>query len=751
MSSEGRRLLSAIVADGSIKSLIGISPDLFKDGEKPLFDFVAAHVGKYGKVPSAETIEEHVGDVLVATSETVEYYLEQCEKRYTHNSLKAAVLSMQDFLKAADSDKALKTMLEVAAELHQRKHKKNLFDFRQIADLIYADYKTKQLGDEDGRVLFGWPTLDAMTNGIGPGDFVAYVGRPAAGKAQPLTAKVLTTSGWVMMGDLKVGDQLASVDGAKSEVTAIYPQGVKPVFRVTFQDGRSTEAADEHLWEVWSREWDTPKVVTTVQLAALLTKARYQKRLSVRMFNGEYGTELPMLVDPYVLGLLIGDGCFRGSYPTFASEDQELISALAEGVEHLGLKVIHADRCNYRLCGENGDRNQLKEWLGSMGLWGKKSEQKNLPGWVFRLSRTQRIGLLQGLMGSDGTSAKNGGVSFATSSPMLAKDVQMLVWSLGGRASICQKTTNGLLAYILHVVFQDRTLSFRLERKRDRVSSPRTTHTNTRLRIDSVEFLREDECQCISVSHPDKLYVTDDYVVTHNTFLGLYSSLRAWESGMHTPLFVSMEMMNIVIAQRLAAMHTAKNLTKLMKALMTTKSWVSMMEKLEAAKDAERPLWCVDGNLMATPDDITMLCRQTQPSLVVVDGAYLLRSSNPKASKFEKITENAEALKQRVATDLGIPVIASYQLNREATKKLDKNKESVGLEDIYGSDAIGQLATVVLGLFEEDGVETQHHREVDIMKGRNGERGRFKINWGFDTMDFSEVLPESANTPLQFL
>lgn len=417
MSSEGRRLLSAIVADGSVKSLIGLSDDLFKDGEKGLFDFVVSHVSKFGKVPSPETIEEHVGDVLVPTSETVEYYVEQCERRYLHNSLKKAVLTMQDCLKMEDSDKALQSMLEAAAELHQRKHKKNLFDFREIADLIYLDYKTKQMGDDGDRLMFGWDTLDAMTNGVGAGDFVAYVGRPASGK----------------------------------------------------------------------------------------------------------------------------------------------------------------------------------------------------------------------------------------------------------------------------------------------------------------------------------------------TFKLLYSALKGWESKVHTPMFVSMEMMNIVIAQRLAAMHTSKNLTKLMKAMMTTKAWTSMMEKLEKAKEYEKPLWMVDGNLTSTVSDIVMMARQMKPSCIFVDGAYLLQHPNPKASKFDKITDNAESLKQKVATDLGIPVICSYQLNREAAKKFEKNKEDIGLEDIYGSDAIGQLATVVLGLFEEDNVETQKQRTIDIMKGRNGERGRFKINWGFDDMDFSEIKPEVETKTLEYL
>lgn len=741
MSSVGRKLLSSLIYKGDVKEFLELDlfADLFKESEANLFQFMMDHMAGYGVMPSVDTIEEKIGDVLVDASEPPTYYMDELEKRYLQSSVKRLVTEANNALMEQDPEKAFKLVLDQVSRLNMHRSRNQLVDFREASDLVYGEYMKTKAMEDNASLLFGWPTLDNMTGGLRGGDVCSVVGRPASGKAQPLTAKVLTPTGWTTMGALQVGDKLASVDGAPSEVTGIFPQGQKPVFRLTFQDGRSCEASDEHLWEVWYRGWAKPRILTTVQLIAYLGKARYQHRLYIRLFNGEYGTHMTTLFSPYFLGLMIGDGCFRGQYPTFSTEDKELIAALDKELAHFGLKAKHADRCNYRLCGSENKGNVLKEWLKDMGLWGLTSEEKFLPPWVFRMSREQRLGLLQGLMDSDGTASKNGGVSFCTTSPRLASDVQQLVWSLGGRATINPKRTKGLLAYILHIVFEDRANSFRLHRKAERVARPRTTHTNTRLRLDSIEFVRMDECQCIAVSHPDRLYVTDNYVVTHNTFQLLYVAHTHWMGG-GMPLVLSMEMTNTLIAQRLAAMNTHIPLTHLLKGELSTKKAEQMMAELEKNEDKERPFWLVDGNLTATVDDLIMLCRQLKPTAVFIDGAYLLRHPNPKASKWDKLTENAEWIKQKLATELMLPVVCSYQFNREAAKKKKgKDGDKAGLEDIYGTDAIAQLSSVVLGLFEHESVETEKRRRIDVIKGRNGETGEFLINWDFVGMDFAEI------------
>jgi len=224
------------------------------------------------------------------------------------------------------------------------------------------------------------------------------------------------------------------------------------------------------------------------------------------------------------------------------------------------------------------------------------------------------------------------------------------------------------------------------------------------------------------------------------TFQLLYSAHRNWNESNHVPLFVSMEMTATIIQQRLAAMHTSKPLANLLKGMLSTSALDKMMAGLSAMKGKERPFWLIDGNLTVNVDDIVMAARQLQPTAIYVDGAYLLRHPNPKVSKWDRMSDNAEMLKQLVATDLGIPVICSYQFNRDSKKK--KKEDKAGVEDIYGSDSIGQLSTVVLGLFEEESIETMHRRRIEVIKGRNGETGSFCIRWNFNQMDFSEWVEE---------
>lgn len=218
----------------------------------------------------------------------------------------------------------------------------------------------------------------------------------------------------------------------------------------------------------------------------------------------------------------------------------------------------------------------------------------------------------------------------------------------------------------------------------------------------------------------------------------LYVAHNHWKHG-GAPLVLSMEMTNMMIAQRLAAMNTHIPLTHILKGELSSKNTENMMARLEINKQHDNPFWLVDGNLTATVDDLIMLCRQLHPTAVFIDGAYLLRHPNPRATRWDRLTENAEWIKQKLATDLSLPVVCSYQFNREVSKRKKKDGDKAGLEDIYGTDAIAQLSSVVLGLFEHESVETEKRRRIDVIKGRNGEVGEFLIRWDFVGMNFCEV------------
>lgn len=232
------------------------------------------------------------------------------------------------------------------------------------------------------------------------------------------------------------------------------------------------------------------------------------------------------------------------------------------------------------------------------------------------------------------------------------------------------------------------------------------------------------------------------------TWMVLFVAMNAWLHG-KVPLFVSMEMRPLPIVQRIAAMNTHIPLGHFKHATIGDKQKSNMLNVFKGNKGM-LPFWIVDGSLSATPEDLTLYARQLGADVVIVDGAYLMKSRNPKMMRWERVTENAEKMKGDLAEALNVPLVMSYQFNREAIKK---KTGAPGVEDIAYTDAIGQLSSIVLGLMQEDDVTTVLSRDVKVLKGRNGESGGFSINWRFDQfpfMDFSEKSKETVET-LQFV
>jgi replicative DNA helicase len=140
-------------------------------------------------------------------------------------------------------------------------------------------------------VSTGLIDLDQKLGGMHPSDLMILAARPSMGKAQPLTSKVLMRDGtWRAMGDLRLGDELASTDGAPSRVAGIFPQGERQVYRVTLGDGRSTVACAEHLWAVNSSKIDGGSgVVSTARLAEMMRTVRFHRRVSLPLASGHFG------------------------------------------------------------------------------------------------------------------------------------------------------------------------------------------------------------------------------------------------------------------------------------------------------------------------------------------------------------------------------------------------------------------------------------------------------------------------------
>ena len=362
------------------------------------------------------------------------------------------------------------------------------------------------------------------------------------GRAQPLFTNVLTPNGFRPIGELKVGDFVIGSDGSPTEVTGVYPQGFKEIYRVFTQDGASTLASGDHLWAVYTasdRRRNKPvRVLETKEMIGNL-RAAHAHRYELPLLSSPVEFErrsVPM--DPYALGLLLGDGCFScRATPTFATKDPELADALERLIP--GITARRKTDIDYVLnrITTPGEvitiENPVTGVVRQLGLSGKKSDTKFVPVDYLFNSAEVRLAVLQGLLDTDGGPVTQGGrtcrVQYTTASDQLRDDVVFLVESLGGVVYVRTRKAAGRKpglargrevhhrcdAHILDIRLPEGVAPFRLTRKAAKYDE---TGGGRPMRfIDRIEPEGTEEAVCISVAAADSLYITEDFLLTHNT------------------------------------------------------------------------------------------------------------------------------------------------------------------------------------------------------------------------------------------
>ena len=268
------------------------------------------------------------------------------------------------------------------------------------------------------------------------------------GRAQPYDSQVLTPVGFRDLGSLKVGDLVVGSDGLPTPVIGIYPQGRKQVYRVTTQDGASTLACGEHLWTVRTPEdkrhrGTRSRVLETREMIGNLRRGHVH-RYELPVVSAVEFVPQPVPMDPYALGLLLGDGCLTTSTtPGFTTADPQLAEALQERLPEI--EVHRRSSYDYVLRRPGGGgrggvitANPVTAILRDLGLAGTRSSDKFVPQKYLQNSATTRLALLQGLLDTDGGPVPQKGrscrVHYCTTSTQLRDDVVFLVRSLGGVA-----------------------------------------------------------------------------------------------------------------------------------------------------------------------------------------------------------------------------------------------------------------------------------------------------------------------------
>lgn len=361
----------------------------------------------------------------------------------------------------------------------------------------------------------------------GRGSLLADTGM---GKAVDLTTKVLTPNGWVTAAEVRPGDLIIGSDGAPTKVVGVYPQPSGPMYRVAFGDGVSCVVNGDHLWTVQehndsARRPDRWRVMSTLDLlAAGLTygRAGKQRKWRIPLISAPvlYDPQTTLPIDPYLLGVFLGDGHSTPPNTAELSTDLEILEAIG------ARSIAPAPGC----------------WTGrvsipaSIGLAGLRAWEKFVPEQFLRSAPADRLALLQGLMDTDGSPMADGGAEFSSTSEALVDAVIDLTQGFGGLAR--NKTSRitrfthkgevreGRRSWRVNLKLPVDILPFRLSRKLDRWVPP--TKYQAMRPIASIEYDRDAVSVCFKVDAPDSLFVIENHIVTHNTIMEL-----VWAQNVH--------------------------------------------------------------------------------------------------------------------------------------------------------------------------------------------------------------------------
>lgn len=359
------------------------------------------------------------------------------------------------------------------------------------------------------------------------GRHAAELASRSKGKAHPYSQIVYTPSGVQLWGNIQIGDYLFGDDGVPTRVIDIPFDEVTDIYKVILSDGRTLECSLEHLFKV--RDVRKKEQIRIMSLKEIINEDYYHKRKNRKYeayfsipVNGKVEfKERKVLIDPYTLGLALGDGCLRANHLNniqFTSREED-ISTYRKYSPYTIDKIKGKYTYMIRI---PGVRNFLLEY----GLTGKDSSLKFIPEDYKYNTSEVRLAILRGILDTDGTVNNNGIPMLTTTSERLANDVIWLCRSLGYNTRMFKKQGKYYgkickMTYNISILTNDPV--FRLERKLRLLTSFKSNYSVARknwTHIVRIEYSHRERAKCVTVDNASHCYLIGDFIVTHNSYLG---------------------------------------------------------------------------------------------------------------------------------------------------------------------------------------------------------------------------------------
>ena len=339
-----------------------------------------------------------------------------------------------------------------------------------------------------------------------------------------ISTLVKTSKGLEEIGDISIGDYVYTPNGSLTKVIEIPFEGEEESYKISFSNGAEVIASHGHKWKVGTSDWaKTQKEFRTRRTFELLNDyklSRGRNRYYIPKVAPLYYKETPHLISPYIMGVLLSDGCIIKAITIF-NEDLEVINRVVDEL-HEDYELSQDSRIAFRIVKKNrekGSKSLYKEELRRLKIFGKNAFQKSIPVQYLFDSVENRLSLLRGLMDCDGTvrgSEKNRGreAKYSTVSVALKNTFIQLAESLGFRTTYySEELPNGNLIY--RILINGELNPFYLKRKKHKYENCKTRLVNTY--ITNIEPVGVKKVKCITIEDPDHVFVLDRNIVTHNS------------------------------------------------------------------------------------------------------------------------------------------------------------------------------------------------------------------------------------------
>ncbi|MFF0521238.1 replicative DNA helicase [Actinomadura nitritigenes] len=758
---------------GDPADAVTVAGELTKRGE----------IGRIGGAPYLHTLISSV-----PTAANAGYYAKIVHERSVLRRLVETGTRIVQMGYAADGADADEVLDRAQAEVFAIAEKRAGEDYVPLSEIMPGALdEIEAIGSRGGQMV-GCPTgfadLDALTNGLHPGQMIVVAARPAMGKALELDTPLPTPTGWTTMGEVEVGDRLIGADGRPTRVVAATEvMHGRPCYEVEFSDGEVIVADAEHQWRTitddghgafftarahgtGTAEHPAPQDGTPpTGWGPHAPHGAAPRRRAAAHLTARTPVPVGAAVTPRAAQVTVeaarhsGTACrdrragARAGAPSGRARirtTEEIFSDLRRGARHAVEAAAAFDLPDADLpvdpyvlgvwlgAGEDGDGRITcldGAVIAQIELTGQPVVPEPLPGCYALPGLDGRLAAL-GLLDGRHVPAAYLRASSAQRRALLAGLLDVCgKTSPAGRVDVALPSARlaggirELLVGLGHLAALDprdepvHHVAFTPHEPVFRARREADRHRPARVRyIVDVRPVASVPVRCVQVDNADHMYLAGrSCVPTHNSTLALdFARAASIKHGL-TSAFFSLEMGRNEITMRLLSAEARVALHAMRSGTMQDEDWTRLARRMSEV--AEAPLFIDDSPNMSMME-IRAKCRRLKQQhdlrLVIIDYLQLMTSGKRVESRQVEVSEFSRSLKL-LAKELGVPVIALSQLNRGPEQRTDKKPM---VSDLRESGSIEQDADMVILLHREDAYEKESPRagEADLIvaKHRNG-------------------------------